>query len=113
MRTRSLPVMDSFGDVTSGHVTSGDVTSGSSSSLLPKCGLNRTDILLTCLMSLSRFSLRDKVALRLLKLHFNGADVVEWPRALDVRLSEWCCSVSMVWVQIPSREEQKFDSSKI
>jgi hypothetical protein len=34
-------------------------------------------------------------------------------RALDVRLSEWCCSVSMVWVQIPSREEQKFDSSKI
>ena len=22
-----------------------------------------------------------------------------------------CCSVSMVWVQIPSREEQKFDSS--
>jgi hypothetical protein len=40
-------------------------------------------------------------------------DVVEWFRALDVRLSEWCCSVSMVWVQIPSREEQKFDSSKI
>ena len=38
--------------------------------------------------------------------------VVEWSRALDVRLSEWCCSVSMVWVQIPSREEQKFDSSK-
>ena len=24
------------------------------------------------------------------------ADVVEWSRALDVRLSEWCCSVSMV-----------------
>jgi hypothetical protein len=37
----------------------------------------------------------------------------EWSRALDVRLSEWCCSVSMVWVQIPSREEQKIDSSKI
>ena len=34
-------------------------------------------------------------------------DVVEWSRALDVRLSEWCCSVTMVWVQIPSREEQK------
>jgi len=34
-------------------------------------------------------------------------------RALDVRLSEWCCSVSMVWAQIPSREEQKFDCSKI
>ena len=40
-------------------------------------------------------------------------DVVEWSRALDVGLSEWCCSVSMVWVQIPSREEQKFDSSII
>ena len=26
--------------------------------------------------------------------------VVEWSRALDVRLSEWCCSVSMLWVQI-------------
>ena len=39
--------------------------------------------------------------------------VVEWSRALDVRLSEWYCSVAMVWVQIPSREEQKFDSSKI
>ena len=38
--------------------------------------------------------------------------MVEWSRALDVRLSEWCCSVSMVWVQIPSREGQKFDSSK-
>ena len=42
-----------------------------------------------------------------------GVDVVEWSRALDVRLSEWCCSVSMMWIQIPSREEQKFDSSKI
>ena len=40
-------------------------------------------------------------------------NVVEWSRTLDVRLSEWCCSVTMVWVQIPSREEQKFDSSKI
>jgi hypothetical protein len=40
-------------------------------------------------------------------------DVVEWSRMLDVRLSEWFYSVSMVWVQIPSREEQKFDSSKI
>ena len=67
----------------------------------------------TCLMSISRFSLRDKVTLRLLKLHFYGADVVEWLRALDIRLSEWCCSVSMVWVQIPSREEHKFDNSKI
>ena len=50
----------------------------------------------TCLMSISRLSLRDKVTPRLLKLHFNGADVVEWHRALDLRLSDWCCSVSMV-----------------
>jgi hypothetical protein len=67
----------------------------------------------TCRMSISRFSLHNKVTLRLLKLHFYGAEVVEWSRALDIRLSDWCCSVSMVWVQIPSREEHKFDSSKI
>jgi hypothetical protein len=65
--------------------------------------------LYTCLTCISRFALREKVTLRLLKLLFKGVDVVEWSRAL----SEWCCSVSMVWVQIPSREEQKFDSSKI
>jgi hypothetical protein len=64
----------------------------------------------TCLMSISRFTLRDKVTL--LKLYFK-ADVVEWSRALDIRLSDWCCSVSMVLAQIPSREEQKYDSSKI
>jgi hypothetical protein len=45
--------------------------------------------------------------------HTITTTMVKWSRALDVRLSEWCCSVSMVWVQIPSREEQKFDSSKI
>ena len=43
----------------------------------------------------------------------SGVDVVEWSRTLDVRLREWCCSVSMVWVQIRSREEQHFDRSKI
>ena len=42
-----------------------------------------------------------------------GVDLVEWSRALDGRLNEWCCSVSMVWVQIPSREEQQINSSKI
>ena len=69
--------------------------------------------LCTCLTSIPRFALREKVTLRLLKLFFKGVDVVELSRAPDVRLSEWCCSVSMVWVQIPSREKQKFDSSKI
>ena len=38
--------------------------------------------------------------------------MVEWCRALDVRLSEWWCILSMVWVQIPSREEQTFDTQK-
>ena len=52
-------------------------------------------------------------SVRIRFLTIDTMDVVEWSRALDVRLSEWCCSVSMVWVQIPSREEQKFDSSKI
>ena len=60
----------------------------------------------TCLMSISRFPLRDKVPLRLLKLHLYGAVVVELSRALDIRLSDWCCSVSMVWAQIPWRKEQ-------
>ena len=27
---------------------------------------------------------------------FFGVDVVEWSRALDIKLSDWCCSVSMV-----------------
>ena len=39
-------------------------------------------------------------------------DVVEWSRALDVRLSEWCCNVSMVWVQIPSRENKNLTALK-
>ena len=66
----------------------------------------------TCIMYISRFSFWDKVTLRLLKLHFNGADVVEWSRVLDIRLSDWCCSASMVWGQIPSREEHTIHSSK-
>jgi hypothetical protein len=53
----------------------------------------------------------DKVTLRLVKLYFNIADVVELSRALDIRLSDWCCSVTMVWVQIPPRENKKIVSS--
>ena len=58
--------------------------------------------LYTCLTSIPRFTLREKVTLGLLKLLYLGSGcgrVVEWSRALNVRLSEWCCSVSMVWVQ--------------
>ena len=50
----------------------------------------------TCLMSTSRCSFRDKATLRLLKLHLCGADMVDWSRALDIRLSDLFCSESMV-----------------
>jgi hypothetical protein len=42
----------------------------------------------TWLMSISRYSLRDKVTLRLLKLYFNIADVVEWSRAMDLKMKK-------------------------
>ena len=65
----------------------------------------------------SKYNKSYTVILKMLYIYiyilYQGVDVVEWSRALDVRLSEWCCSVTMVWVQIPSKEEQKFDSSKI
>jgi hypothetical protein len=38
--------------------------------------------------------------------------VVKWSRALDIRLSDWCCSVLMVWVQILSREEKNLTAQK-
>ena len=60
----------------------------------------------TCLTSIPRFALRVKLTLRLLKILFQGVDVVEWSRALDVRLIEWYCSASTVWFQIPWKEEQ-------
>ena len=41
-------------------------------------------------------ALQDKVILRLLKLYFYIVDVAEWSMALDIRLSDWCCSVSKV-----------------
>ena len=58
--------------------------------------------LYTCLTSIARFALREKVTLRLLKLLFKGVDVVEWSRALDVRLSEWCFAVYQ-WCGFKSR----------
>jgi hypothetical protein len=39
-------------------------------------------------MFISRFYLGDKVTLRLLKLYFYIADVIEWSRALDIRLND-------------------------
>jgi hypothetical protein len=34
-------------------------------------------------------------------------------RALGIRLSDWCCSVSMVWVQFPSKENKKLSAQKL
>ena len=58
--------------------------------------------LYTCLTSIPRFALREKVTLRLLNLLFKGVDVVEWSRALDLRLSEWCFAVCQ-WCGFKSR----------
>ena len=49
-----------------------------------------------CLMSIPRLPLRDKVTLRLLKIIFYIADVAECSKALDIRVGNWCCSVSIV-----------------
>ena len=64
-------------------------------------------------IGINKYTLKVKYAKGTYMMWSSGVDVVEWSRALDVRLSEWCCSVLMVWVQIPSREEQKCDGSKI
>jgi NADPH-dependent 7-cyano-7-deazaguanine reductase QueF-like protein len=40
-------------------------------------------LIYTCLTSIPRFALREKVALRLLKLPFKGMDVVKWSRVLE------------------------------
>ena len=60
------------------------------------------------IVTLQHHSLSIYIYIRL-KKNIYGADGVEWHRALDLRLSDWCCSVSMVRGKIPSREEQKFD----
>ena len=48
-------------------------------------------------MSISRFSLRDKVTLRQLKLYFNLADVAEWSRALDISLTAQRSNSNTFW----------------
>ena len=48
-------------------------------------------------MSISRFSLRDKVTLRQLKLYFNITDVAEWSRALDISLTGQRSNSNTVW----------------
>ena len=48
---------------------------------------------------------------QMIKMRGNISEIIS---SLSLSLSlDWCCSVSMVWVQITSREEQKFGSSKI
>ena len=48
----------------------------------------------------------------ILKLYFYIADVAEWSRALDIRLSDRCCSVSTV-SSTPVVEDKIIVSSKI
>ena len=38
--------------------------------------------------------------------------MAEWSRELDIRLSGWCCSVSMEWVQILSRENKNLSAQR-
>jgi hypothetical protein len=51
-----------------------------------------------CLISIHRFAFRDKAIFRLLKLLklYFIEDVAEWSRELDIGLSDWFCSASMV-----------------
>jgi hypothetical protein len=55
----------------------------------------------TCLMSISRFSLRDNVTLRLLKLYFYIAGVAEWSRVLDI---SWIGAAVYQWCEFKSRQ---------
>jgi hypothetical protein len=41
------------------------------------------------------------------------ADVVKWSRAMDIRLTDWCCSASMLLVQILLRENEQTVTPKI
>jgi hypothetical protein len=67
----------------------------------------------TCIMSISRLSLWEKVTHRLLNLHFYWADVVGWCRTLDIMLRDRCCSASMVRAQIPLKEEQNLTAQNL
>ena len=58
----------------------------------------------TCVMSISGCSLRDKVTLRLLKLHLYGVDVVNWSRALEIRLRIGAAVYQMC--ELKSRQEK-------
>ena len=42
----------------------------------------------------------------------NTAYVAELSRALDIRLINWCCNVSMVRVQFQSMERKKLSAQK-
>jgi hypothetical protein len=67
----------------------------------------------TCIMSISRLSLWEKVTHRLLNLQFYWADVVGWCRTLDIMLRDRCCSASMVRAQIPLKEEQNLTAQNL
>jgi hypothetical protein len=57
-------------------------------------------------------NIRSHIYKCILKLYFYIADVAEWSRALDIRLSDWCCSVSTESSN-PVVEDKIIVSSKI
>ena len=60
-------------------------------------------VLKICIMYIPRFAIRDKVTLWLLELYFYIADMAEFSRVLDIKLRDWCCSASMLWVRFQWR----------
>lgn len=66
-------------------------------------------LLKICITSIHRFALRDKVTLWQLELYLFTADVAQLSRVLDIKLSDWCCSASMLWVrfQLSYHKNQK------
>ena len=63
-------------------------------------------LLNTCLMSIPRFALRDKVTFQLLTKDISIADLTEWSQAPNTMIGNWRCSVSIVRVQFSSRDTE-------
>ena len=69
-------------------------------------------LLKICITFILRFTLWDKVTLWLLELYFYIANVAELSRVLDIKLSDWCCIASMLWVWFQRRYNTKLLAHK-
>ena len=70
--------------------------------------------LYTCLTSIPRFALREKVTLGLLKLLFEGVDVVEWSKGVGRKAKRIVLQcINGVGSNPVEGRTKKFDSSKI